>query len=102
MTRSTHATGTGVLAATKTRVLQTERRGLFRGFAILLGIAFAIAAFGAPVVKHTGVSPANVAVIVVGAEILLLAIGLGWLLRVVSRGRVRAPTKRKTGQAPES
>ena len=69
------------------RVLGTERRGLFWLWGILAGIGVAVAFLGAPLADFADLPPAVTAVTVVGVEILLLATGLGWLLRVVLRAR---------------
>jgi hypothetical protein len=72
------------------RVLGAERRGLFWLWGILAGIGVAVAVLGAPLAASADLPPAVVAVTVVSVEILLLAAGLGWLLRVVLRARGRA------------
>jgi uncharacterized membrane protein YhaH (DUF805 family) len=81
MTRATQATQRGVLGR--------ERRGLFWLWGILAGIGVAVAFLGAPLANFADLPPAVTAVTVVSVEILLLAAGLGWLLRVVLRARPR-------------
>ena len=71
------------------RVLGRERRGLFWLWGVLAGIGVAVAFLGAPLADFADLPPAVVAVTVVSVEILLLAAGLGWLLRVVLRARSR-------------
>ncbi|WP_156092476.1 hypothetical protein [Rhodovibrio salinarum] len=74
----------------QSRVLGTERRGLFWLWGILAGIGVAVAFLGAPLADFAGLPPAAMAITVVGVEILLLVAGLGWLVRVVMRARSRA------------
>ena len=81
MTRPTQGRQAGVLGR--------ERRGLFWLWGILAGIGVAVAFLGAPLADLADLPPAVVAVTVVSVEILLLAAGLGWLLRVVLRARPR-------------
>lgn len=81
MARSTQKTQPGVLGR--------ERRGLFWFWGVLAGIGVAVAVLGAPLAASADLPPAVVAVTVVSVEILLLAAGLGWLLRVVLRARPR-------------
>jgi hypothetical protein len=69
------------------RVLTAERRGVFWVWTVLAAIGVAVAMLAAPLADFADLPPAGVAVTVVAVEILLLAAGLGWLLRVVLRAR---------------
>ena len=69
------------------RILHRERRWLFWGGTVLLGLVLLLAMVAAPLTASLGLPPSWIAVIVPAAEILLVVVGFGWLARLVMRRR---------------
>lgn len=74
----------------KSQILRRERRSVFWVWTVLASLAVVVALFANPLGELLNVSSPTLAIAIPAIEILLLAIGLGWLLRVVFRGRARA------------
>ena len=73
-----------------TQILQRERRSVFWVWIVLAGVGVAAALLAGPLAGALHLSTEAIAVAVPVIELLLLAGALGWLLRVVLRGRRRA------------